>query len=161
MQWLAQDVWRRLALTLGTGFGIGLAPVMPGTCGSLLGLGLAWLLEWLALSAWLKLAVLVPLFFAGIPICGRAAQAFGRRDPGAVVYDEVVAQALLFVWAPFSLVTAIIGFLAFRIFDIAKPWPVRRLERFHGGWGIMIDDVAAALYALVVLFLVPAGLVGR
>ena len=152
------NFWDWTALVLGTGLGIGFVPVMPGTFGSLLGLLLAWLI---GVSGWpvgFQIVLEVVLFLAGIPICGRAARLFGRPDPGSVVYDEVVALPLVFLSVPLvfstsmALPAAILGFIWFRIFDIAKPWPVHRLERLPGGLGIMIDDVAAAIYASVALW---------
>jgi phosphatidylglycerophosphatase A len=144
--------WNRITLVLATGFGIGLIPVMPGTFGTLLGLPLACLLsrpEWpLGVRAALEGVILL----AGIPICGKAARLFGRPDPGSVVYDEIAALPLVFLPVPFSLTTAVLGFIWFRVFDILKPWPVHYLERFPGGLGIMIDDVAAALYGALALW---------
>lgn len=150
-------------LILATGFGLGLIPVMPGTFGSLLGLLLAWILNVLGWPIGIRIAVEAAIFLAGIPICGRAARLFGQTDPGSVVYDEIAAMPVVFsfvflsVPAVFStslaVPAAVLGFLWFRVFDIAKPWPVRRLERAQGGLGIMIDDVAAAIYAAVALWL--------
>jgi phosphatidylglycerophosphatase A len=126
---------------------------MPGTFGTLLGLPLAWALN---RSGWplpIELAAIVGIFLAGIPVCDRAARLFGKKDPGCVVFDEIAAVPLVFLLEGFTFSTAILGFVWFRIFDISKPWPVRRLERLPGGLGIMIDDVAAALYAAVALWL--------
>lgn len=155
-----QNLWDWTALVLATGMGIGFVPVAPGTFGSLLGLLLAWLV--VGVSGWpvgLQAVVEGVILLAGIPICGRAARLFGRPDPGSVVYDEVAALPLVFLSVPFAFSTsmalpaAILGFAWFRLFDIVKPWPVHRLERFPGGLGIMIDDVAAALYATAALWL--------
>jgi phosphatidylglycerophosphatase A len=147
------------ALVLATGLGVGLIPVMPGTFGSLLGLLLAWIL---GVSAWpigLRVAAEAALFLVGIPLCGRAARLFGQTDPGSVVYDEIAAMPIVFLSVPFVFTTslavpaAVLGFIWFRVFDIAKPWPVRQLEHAKGGLGIMIDDVAAAIYAAFALWL--------
>ena len=132
---------------------------MPGTFGSVLGLVLAWTLE---LSGWpigLRIAAEAAVFLAGIPICGRAARLFGQTDPGSVVFDEIAAMPLVFLSVPLvfstslALPAAVLGFVWFRVFDIAKPWPVRQLERAKGGLGIMIDDVGAAAYAAAALWL--------
>jgi phosphatidylglycerophosphatase A len=148
-----------ISLVLATGFGVGLIPVMPGTFGSVLGLALAWTLE---LSGWpigLRIAAEAAVFLAGIPICGRAARLFGQTDPGSVVFDEIAAMPLVFLSVPLvfstslALPAAVLGFVWFRVFDIAKPWPVRQLERAKGGLGIMIDDVGAAAYAAAALWL--------
>jgi phosphatidylglycerophosphatase A len=132
---------------------------MPGTFGSLLGLLLAWIL---GVSGWpigLRVAAEAVIFLMGIPICGRAARVFGQADPGSVVYDEIAAMPIVFLSVPLAFTTslalpaAVLGFLLFRVFDIAKPWPIHRLERTKGGLGIMIDDVAAAIYAAIALWL--------
>jgi len=133
--------------------GIGLVPVMPGTFGTLLGLPLAWGLN---RSGWplpIELVAIVAIFLVGIPICDRAARLFGKQDPGCVVFDEIAAVPLVFLLVRITFSTAILGFIWFRIFDIAKPWPIRRLERLPGGLGIMIDDVMAAIYAAIALWL--------
>jgi phosphatidylglycerophosphatase A len=87
------------------------------------------------------------LILAGGPICGEAAKQFGVKDPGGVVYDEIVAFFLVFAAVPVTLTTGVLGFVWFRLFDITKPWPARRLEHLPGGWGILADDLAAGAYA--------------
>jgi phosphatidylglycerophosphatase A len=153
LRFRSRHFWDRTALVLATGFGIGLVPVMPGTFGSLLGLALAWLLGRSELPVGVEFALEGAILLAGIPICGRAARLIGRPDPGSVVYDEIAALPLVFLSVPLTFSTAILGFIWFRVFDIAKPWPVHRLERLPGGLGIMIDDVAAALYAAIALWI--------
>jgi phosphatidylglycerophosphatase A len=143
----------RTILLLATGFGIGLVPVMPGTFGTLLGLPLAWVLDKAEGPPGIEFAAIGAIFLAGIPLCGRAAQLLGRPDPGCVVFDEIAAMPLVFLLERITFTTAILGFLWFRVFDISKPWPIRRFERLHGGLGIMIDDVLAALYAAIALWL--------
>jgi len=148
-----QDIWDRTALGLGTGLGIGYIPVMPGTFGTLLGIPLAWAIGSTKWPTSIQISVEVGILLIGIPICGRAARLFGRTDPGSVVYDELAAFPLVFLSVPMTFTTAILGFIWFRIFDIVKPWPVRMLERLPGGLGIMADDVAAALFAALALWL--------
>jgi phosphatidylglycerophosphatase A len=153
----SHSLWDRTALVLATGLGIGMVPVMPGTFGTLLGLPLAWALN---KSGWplpIELLAMAAIFLAGIPICDRAARLFGKKDPGCVVFDEIAAVPLVFLLEGITFSTAILGFIWFRIFDIAKPWPVRRLERLPGGLGIMIDDVMAAVYAGLALWLTMKG----
>ncbi len=89
----------------------------------------------------------------GVPICGRAARLLGREDPGAVVYDEFASLPLAFLGVDFSSRTALVAYVIFRILDIGKPWPLRRLERLPGGWGVMADDIGAALLTAVLLWL--------
>jgi phosphatidylglycerophosphatase A len=154
-----KNLWDWTALVLATGLGIGFVPVMPGTFGSLLGLLLAWTVGTSGWPVGFQVALEGAIFLAGIPICGRAARLFGRPDPGSVVYDEIAALPLVFSSVPLvfstsmALPASILGFIWFRLFDIAKPWPVHRLERVPGGLGIMIDDVAAAVYAAIALWL--------
>ncbi len=135
---------------LALGLGTGLAPVAPGTMGTLLGFGLFALLAPLP-SLW-QGGALLGLFLLGIPVCERAAQALQQEDPGAVVWDEIVAFALVLEGAPRSVAGFALAFVLFRLFDIWKPFPIRWVDRrVRGGWGIMLDDLLAALYALLVL----------
>ena len=139
----------RALLVLATGLGLGYAPVAPGTVGSLLGLPLAWGIQ--QLPPWGQPVVAVALFLVGVPICAAGARLLGSKDPGAVVFDEIAAFSVLFLGVQFSAVSGLLGFLLFRAFDVSKPWPVERLERLPGGWGIMADDFAAALLAGILL----------
>jgi phosphatidylglycerophosphatase A len=142
----------RVMLLIATGLGLGLVPVAPGTIGSLAGLPLAWGLHFLPL--WGQLVAAVLAFLIGIPMCAAGARQLGTKDPGPVVFDEIAAFSVVFLLVPFSLLTAIPGFLLFRLFDVWKPWPARRLERLPAGLGIMADDFAAALYAASGLWLI-------
>ncbi|MFN0053407.1 MAG: phosphatidylglycerophosphatase A [Planctomycetales bacterium] len=148
----------RIVLLLATGLGAGSAPRMPGTVGSLLGLPLAWGLQ--HLPWWGQIAAAALIFVIGIPICQRGALLLKSKDPGPVVFDEIAAFPVLFLFATWSWGTAVAGFLLFRIFDISKPWPCRRLETLPGGLGIMADDLAAGVYAGLALWgLTQAGIV--
>jgi phosphatidylglycerophosphatase A len=102
-----------------------------------------------------SLAVVAAVVFAvGVWSAGKAEKAFGRIDPGQVVIDEVMGQIITFIATPrISRVGLIAGFILFRIFDIIKPFPARRCERFPGGWGIMLDDGVAGLYSLVAMMI--------
>ena len=136
----------RIRLILATGLGTGYAPLAPGTVGSLVGLALVWPLWRLGGIGWV-MAGAVAVTLVGYWAAGAGESAFGRRDPGQVVIDEVAGQmvSLLFLApTPTALVT---GFLLFRLFDIWKPWPVRQLEKLPGSSGIMTDDLMAGLYA--------------
>ncbi len=144
-------IWKYTALALATGLGIGYLRPAPGTWGSLWGLVIAWQLK--SLPPVGRLALLGPLVLMGVPVCGRAARAFGREDPGGVVFDEFAALPFGFVLFHWSWPIAFAGFVLFRLFDVTKPWPACRLERLPGGWGIMADDLAAAIYAALVLAL--------
>ncbi len=150
---------RSPVLLLAFGFGAGLAPRGPGTWGSMLALPLAaLLLPWPAL--FLLVTLLITL--VGIPICGRAAHKLGVHDHGGIVWDEVAGQMIacipLFILPPsLNLVSGLgMAFVLFRLFDIAKPWPIRYVDKHvDGGFGIMLDDVLAGFAAagVMVIFL--------
>jgi len=138
-----------LARVVATAFGSGYAPFAPGTAGSLVGLLLFWPL---ASRPWpWQLAACVVVFFVGTAAAGHVAKRLGIEDPGLVVVDEVAGQWLTLVALPFTPAVAFSGFVLFRVMDVWKPWPARDLERLHGGWGIMLDDVAAGIYAQLAL----------
>jgi phosphatidylglycerophosphatase A len=138
------------------GFGSGLAPRAPGTAGTLAALPFAFLLKQLPLPWYLL--VLAGLFALGVYLCGVTSTRLGRHDPGGIVWDEMVGYWLTIALLPLDWIWLLAAFAAFRFFDILKPWPIRAVERrFGGGLGIMLDDIVAALYALVVLQLVAYG----
>ena len=135
------------------GFGAGLMPRAPGTAGTLL----AWLLGYLlsqALAPGQFIVLIGALFVLGIWACRVTGQSLGASDHGAMVWDEMVAFLLVLAVVPPEAAWQAAGFVLFRIMDIGKPPPIRWLERRHrGGFGVMVDDVLAAGYALVVLAL--------
>jgi len=144
---------RHPAALIATGGGIGLLPLMPGTWGSLAALPCAWAISALAGGAALAAAAILA-FALGSWAAAVVAQASGAEDPGFIVVDEVAAQWLVLVAAPLDWRAYLAAFLLFRVFDIVKPWPVRAIERrVAGGVGIMLDDVAAALYAILLLLI--------
>jgi len=143
-----------------TFFGIGLIPGMPGTYASLVAATLfAVLWSTLGAAAWIVIAALILLAAGvGFRLCRWAEDHFRRKDPGQFVLDEVAGQLLallaLFLLAmvlpplarrPLAQVAA--GFLLFRLFDVAKPWPIRTIERQPGAWGVLTDDLVAGVYA--------------
>ncbi|GHG63997.1 phosphatidylglycerophosphatase A [Alishewanella longhuensis] len=135
---------------LALGFGSGLAPKAPGTFGTLVALPLVWLLS-LAGTSWF-VAFLVVGTLLGIYVCGKAAADVGEHDHGAIVWDEIIGFTLTMLLVPVSIMSLLVGFALFRFFDIVKPWPIRWFDqRVHGGFGIMLDDLLAALPALVIL----------
>lgn len=137
---------------MATGLGSGYAPVAPGTAGSLVGLLLFWPLSRLPVAV--QAAVLVVGFLVGSAASTRVAARLGRKDPGLVVVDEVVGMWVTLLGLPFGPLTAGVGFLAFRVMDILKPFPAGRLEGLPAGWGIMADDVMAGVYANLLVRLV-------
>jgi len=138
-----------LAGVVATVFGSGYSALAPGTVGSAIGVLLFWPM---AAIAWpWQAAASAILFVVGALAAGRVARRVNRKDPGIVVVDEVVGQWVTLTALPFTPVTAGLGFLLFRVMDIVKPWPARDLESVPGGWGIMADDVAAGVYANLVV----------
>jgi phosphatidylglycerophosphatase A len=137
----------------------------PGTWGSA-----AAALIWFAASAalhlsvgrmsWITLLAAAVLTGVGVLASGRVERESGRTDPGYVVVDEAAGQWIALIHCRFSLTHLLAAFLFFRIFDILKPWPARGLESLPGGWGIMFDDVAAGVYALL-LAQILQGWIGR
>lgn len=140
------------------GFGSGLAPKAPGTVGTLLGLPLYWLIVATAPDLPNQIILVIATFLLGIWACGRTGRALGVADHGGMVWDEIVAFALVLMFTPtlpFSpagwLWTAL-AFALFRLFDILKPWPIRLADtRMKNGFGVMFDDLLAAGYAIVAL----------
>jgi phosphatidylglycerophosphatase A len=135
-------------LAIATVFGIGYAPIAPGTFGSAAGLLLWWLLP---ASTATHAIVIVALFAVGSWSGNVAERYFGRTDPGQVVIDEVMGMLITLFLNPVGWIGAILAFFLFRIFDVIKPYPSDRLERLHGGVGVMADDGMAAIYANLVL----------
>jgi phosphatidylglycerophosphatase A len=139
---------RPLGLAIATVFGVGYAPIAPGTFGSAAGLIIWWLLP---ASPVIQAIAIVAIFFAGSWGGSIAERHFGRTDPGQVVIDEVMGMLITLFLNPVGWIGAVAGFLLFRIFDVIKPYPANRLERLHGGFGVMADDGMAAIYANLVL----------
>ncbi len=136
---------------LALGFGSGLAPVAPGTFGSLVGLLAAVFVHPLPLPA--ELAVIAAAFAAGVWICGESARRLGVHDHPGIVWDEITGMLITMAFAPQGWVWLAAGFALFRFFDILKPWPIRKLDHgMSGGLGIMLDDVLAGVYAGLLLF---------
>ena len=147
-----QNLSSRGIVWVATGLGVGLVSPAPGTVGSLWGILLAWAISCLA-TVGAQIFVIVLIGLAGVVICSVAADALGgSKDPQAIVFDEIAALPMVFLGiGEKHLAIWITGWLLFRLFDITKPWPVRRYERLPGGLGIMADDWMAAVYAWGVL----------
>ncbi len=144
----------RGAWLIATFFGIGHMHPGPGTWASAATVALWWVAAHFITSGWLvAVAILVSLAitFAGIPPSTVVARESGREDPGFVVIDEVAGQMIALIGAPLTWNYLLASFILFRSFDIVKPFPLRRLENLPEGTGIMMDDVGAGLYALVLL----------
>ena len=164
-----------MKLWIAQGFGVGCVPVAPGTFGSVVGV------LWFGLllgtgNPWLFIAGTIAAIALSVWLCGDAEKTLRQTDPGSVVLDEIAAMPVCFWgWAAilfwktgampgvadfFSVRTwpLTLGvFAAFRLFDVAKPWPVHQSQSLPGGWGVTIDDVLAAVYVNAVVLLVYAG----
>ena len=152
------------AIWIATAGGAGYFPIAPGTAGSVVGVAIVAGMARLPLGRWPAIGVLalasLLLFAAGVWAAGVAERFFSRTDPGQVVIDEVVGQMLTLLLMPHATWKWLLaGFFLFRGFDIIKPFPARQAERFPRGWGIMVDDVIAGSYGMLVLMI--AGLVIR
>ena len=137
------------------GFGTGLSPRAPGTVGTLVGFPLFLLLNTLPLS--IQIGVLVVLFFVGCQLCEITGKALGVADHGGIVWDEIVAFCAVLMTVPEQWPWWIGAFVTFRFFDIVKPMPIGWFDRrFKNGFGVMIDDVLAAAFAIACLALAQA-----
>jgi phosphatidylglycerophosphatase A len=146
-------------------FGLGRLPLAPGTWGSLPPVIAFYLMGIYGVSQALITNIMAAMVLAGgfacVQFAPAAIAATRKKDPGEVVADEFAGQALVFVFSPFLtmgqatprqvLLIAFTGFILFRLFDISKPWPLRMLEKYPAGWGILADDLAAGVYAWIIL----------
>ena len=140
-------------LFLAFGFGSGLAKKAPGTCGTLAAVPVYLLIAQTGNLAYGLFTLLATV--AGIWICGIAADKLGEHDFGGIVWDEVAGYLITLLWIPFSWQAVVFGFVLFRFFDILKPWPIKIADRrIKGGFGIMLDDVLAAVFANIILRLI-------
>ena len=171
-----RSVADNFALAFAT-WGVGYLPAAPGTFGSAVGVGLylmvqaasarlfafglarGWTLAFLeSFRMTLLLLLIATVTLIGVWAATRTEELLGRKDPGIVVVDEVAGQLIAFLFVPFNSAwwVIIMGFAAFRLFDIWKPYPIRRLEALEAGLGIMADDVLAGIYAAVLMSLVTS-----
>lgn len=164
----------KLILWLAQGFGVGRIPFAPGTFGSVVGLVWFWILL-LAQSPLVFLIATVGGIFLSVWLCGASEKILKARDPGSIVIDEIIAIPICFsswlAWLYFqkqtwpgpeyffsgkTMILTLGVFGLFRVFDIAKPWPVRQSQNLPGGWGVTVDDVLAGFYVSLVVLLVLA-----
>lgn len=157
--WKQFSIRDRVVVMLGSCFGLGFCPFMSGTVASLVGPPMVQVVDRLGMGIVGQAILLVVLVAAGIPICTRLEQIAGRHDPGFAVIDELAAFPIVF--APVVLSTdhstcepmvLVAGFVWFRVFDILKPWPVKRFEALPRGLGIMADDLVAGVFAAIGLW---------
>ncbi|WP_445369199.1 phosphatidylglycerophosphatase A [Methylomonas sp. BW4-1] len=137
-------------LFLAFGFGSGLAKKMPGTMGTLAAIPLY--LALLQTNEWIYLSVTLISVCIGIWICGQAAKKLEVHDFGGIVWDEVAGFLITMIGVSYSWQSLLAGFVLFRLFDIVKPWPIKWLDKHvHGGFGIMLDDVVAGVFAGLIM----------
>ena len=146
----------RCIVFCGVGFGSGLAPKAPGTFGS--AFALLFVPIWLAIGFSNTILAIIIMSLVGIWICGRTADLMGVHDDGRIVWDEFAGQSITFLPLLYlnemSWMWALVGFALFRLFDVWKPWPIRVIDRqIDGGFGIMLDDIIAGLWAALCILL--------
>ena len=140
-------------LLLATGFGVGYSPVAPGTLGTLIAIIVYYFLSKI-LSPVYEIT-LVGFFFLSVWISENAERFFGKKDDQRIVIDEITGFLIAMLWVPKTFLFVVIGFFLFRFFDILKPFPIRRVEkRLKGGFGVVLDDVVAGVYANIILRLI-------
>ncbi|MDI1310051.1 MAG: phosphatidylglycerophosphatase A [Methylotenera sp.] len=134
----------------GLGFGSGLVPKAPGTLGTIVGLPLYFIIA--PFSLVLQLSIISVLFLIGIYFCDVTGKALGVSDHGGIVWDEIVAMMLVLAFTPNQWQWWLVAFLLFRLFDIWKPFPIRQFDaKLKNGFGVMFDDLLAAVYAIISL----------
>ena len=142
---------KQLAKFIALGFGSGMAPIAPGTFGTIVAIPLYLLIQDLALPIYLGIVAVTLVI--GIWACQVYSDMLGVHDHNSIVWDEVVGYLITMVLAPPGWQWLLIGFIAFRFFDIAKPWPINLLDKHvKGGFGIMVDDVLAGVYGLLTVY---------
>jgi phosphatidylglycerophosphatase A len=140
----------KLIKLLATGFGSGLVPFAPGTFGTLVGVVICFLclpLPWV-----LRLLTVLALSALSIYVAQQAEKIYHKKDDQRIVIDEIIGFQITMLPVAISVLHLCVGFVLFRVFDILKPFPIGNLQRLPGGWGVVIDDVAAGIYAGVILF---------
>ena len=136
---------------LATGFGAGLSPVAPGTAGTLVGLVICLLSYPLAWP--LRLVYVIAISAVSIYVAGQAEKFYGKTDDQRIVIDEIAGVQVTMLPVAITGLNLLLAFVLFRIFDIWKPFPLNRFQKFPGGWGVVADDLGAGVYGGLVLFL--------
>ena len=143
----------RFILLLATGFRVGYSPVAPGTLGTLVAVLIYYFLS--EVPSPIYEITLIGFFFLSVWISENAEIFFGKKDDQRIVIDEIMGFLITMLWVPKTTAFIIVGFLLFRFFDILKPFPVRHLEKkLKGGYGVVLDDVMAGVYANIILHLI-------
>jgi len=144
---------KHFILILATGFGVGYSPIAPGTLGTLVAIPVYYFLS--NISSPIYEITLIGFFFLSVWISENAEIFFGKKDDQRIVIDEIMGFLITMLWVPKTIRFIIIAFFLFRFFDILKPFPIRHLEKkFKGGFGVVLDDVMAGVYASIILHLI-------
>jgi len=141
----------KLTKFLASGFGAGLSPYAPGTAGTAVGVLLC--LPFIGVPWAARLFFVIALLAVSISIAGRAEKIYEKKDDQRIVIDEIIGLQIAVLPVAINVLNLCFAFVLFRIFDIWKPFPVKNLQELPGGWGVVMDDVAAGIYAGVVLWL--------
>jgi len=145
-----QSVWENPIHFITFGFGSGAMPYAPGTFGTLA--SIPFYLLFSHLIRWQYLIVTIVIALLGMYLCGRTCKEIGVHDHPGTVFDEFVGFFVTMICAPKDWLWIILGFVLFRIFDIWKPFPIHWLdEHVHGGFGVVLDDIVAGIFALIIL----------
>lgn len=140
------------------GFGSGLSPVAPGTIGTIVAFPIYWILSE-TMSKKIFLGMIFVFFLIGIFCCDKAGKFSGEADHSGIVWDVIVAMLLILILVPQSYLSFITAFVIFRFFDITKPWPIYISDRkYKNGFGVVFDDLLAAIYTLVCFFVYQSAL---
>ncbi len=151
-QQVLKKIWHSPIYFVAFGFGSGLSRKAPGTCGTIVGIPIYWVL--VHTTSLVYLSVLGVAFLIGVRICQRVSEELGVDDYPGIVWDEIVGYLVTMFSLPLNLTWIVLGFAVFRFLDILKPQPIRWIDRhIHGGWGIMLDDALAGLMACGILHL--------
>ena len=141
---------RRVGVFIATCAYVGYVPVAPGTFGSAVGIAVYYVVRRQA-SAAIELGTIAVLLVIGLWAATEAEHHFGGIDPRPVVIDEVIGMLITLALVPVNIVGVLVAFLIFRVLDVVKPWPARRLEHLPGGFGVVLDDVMAGIYGNVIM----------
>jgi len=142
---------RHFILLLATGFGVGYSPIAPGTLGTLLAIPIYFFLSEIPFP--LYEITLAGFFFLAIWVSDKTGAVFGKKDDQRIVIDEMIGFFITMLWVTKTPFFILVGFILFRFFDILKPFPIRRFEKVRGGFGVVLDDVMAGVYANILLHL--------
>ncbi|MCD6040167.1 MAG: p [Gammaproteobacteria bacterium] len=147
---LPSSMWKKSSHFIAFGFGSGAAPFAPGTFGTLM--GIPFYLAMQSLSHVLYLILLVLIILASMWLCDKVSKEIGIHDHSGMCLDEIVGYLVTMYAAPHGILWIWLGFLLFRLFDIWKPWPINYIdEKVSGGVGIILDDVLAGVYSMIIL----------